>query len=46
MSEYYIGVDLGGTYTKAGILRVENSSMDVYGFSEAPTPTEPVNSTK
>jgi len=40
MSEYYIGVDLGGTYTKTGILRVADASMDVYGFTEAPTPTD------
>ncbi len=40
MSEYYIGVDLGGTYTKTGILRVQDGSTEVYGFTEAPTPTD------
>jgi len=39
MKEYYIGVDLGGTFTKTGIMEVDGDAKRVFGFTEAPTPT-------
>jgi glucokinase len=39
MSEFYIGVDLGGTFTKTGIMEVDGEAKRVFGFTESKTPT-------
>lgn len=39
MSEFFIGVDLGGTFTKLAVLEISRAGKRVYGFSDSPTPT-------
>ena len=40
MSTYYLGVDLGGTFTKLGLLEGQGSDIRTWGFRQVPTATE------